>query len=1520
MKKLLILLLVVVMTASSLFSCGLFHKHTFASEWSTDAKGHWRAATCKHTEEKSNAGDHVDGDSNAFCDVCNYKMAKGIWTQNTSSADGELIWSPNKSLTIVAESLDNATEKLQNHFNTHWFKGTDNPLKAQLSAPNPPDDGSTPANQIIVGDHSYAITDIAYELLYKFADIYALEDNGEAAYLIYAEGGSIAIAYSDAFAYNVAINYIIDNLTDREYFAKGIVKSEIFNILDMVNSEREKLRAEGIEALAPILGDKGVDALAGLYRLYDEDLYVWLANLYEPKFYYGDVYYGGGFYYSNSARNYEGYIPDAESTGQALAILDNSGLAAALGATGVWGAPNNGWWGKYDESDNAPRTVDDRTIYVHEYLPDEMWRQLYTYATTLAANGFKHPHWVSVTDSRLSRDTGWLKGIVQMYRKSSAYDPERDGPVPASATLASPAVALSYRLGGLSTAQAVSKVVPAASVEEGLQSTAEWYKYLDNLFAGGSYSAGHYLNSNISKIRNAGRFDDTIRYLEEHQKDNGLWEDEVNYDTVSCLMKVASFWGKSNPMPKAEAAVESLKQIIYMDDEDDLDQIVYVYNPWDAIKTLIGQNEKNPSLVGNIRRSLQRDAADLIKKTSEKLAKFEKPDGGFSYKINSSAHQSQAALVAVEGSYESDMNATSISITTVLIDMLSTIGIDKTKIPALYYEYDSLYFLKLIDGLDAVVKEKLKVKIPTVNTFDDYREDAGERENGVVQFPSEDSRVAMGDTPVDSNGNYKFFESDVVQNPATTEDDKVLYVHTKVYDTNGNGTIDSDGVECSATLFSSIFDITNAALVGNTYELNTDMYIESISNNSQPILQLTFSQSGTKNHSVWLNFYPYVDNKNTKDDTSDDEVFIRIDENFAGADGVKTQRIAERIPVKQWFNLKVEVYKMYDDEGALQVKAKVFIDGIYRGESDSSHYTAANGYSDYAIDIVRFAHWRQNEVEMYLNNVYVAKSDKPYESEEFDDSLFDKEVSAPSRYDFETKVTDGVFAEVYNTYNNDTNRLDPVKQTVIEIGGARPTYTTTENNQTVEKAYEYGVFLSIVNDPSRSGNKVLSVNTKNTNGAKSGTISLDVEKSKGARVHVIEYDLYFQSNEAANNVAFLQLRLLSEEGEAITGLIDLHKNVSRQKGKTEDIYTMKLSSNSQLFDAGKWYKFRVAIDSDECKIYYQFSTDGGKTYYLADRPQALSTSLTIAKIEMMLNTYNVGGTYYLDNINYHVEEEVPNAPYVPAQLASTPNPLTQTTYDFESQAIPTGDYFKVTSRAYVDNALEVYDASSSEYKTVANSIKDASSADLLKSSGSMFYVVKDPAGSANYVLQAVTRAVGSCDGAVDIVGSKINGGGDVYELTFDYYTDYTKWVSENLPLMRVCFWDGSLAPVGDASDSHLNIFSQVTKKSEPNKYYQITDESTTATAKLEGAVKIGGELFDSHKWYRIKIIIAGGQRYTYISANSGKTYTQIGSATAVTVTPASMKVARLVFPAYNNTSRQYIDNITYEIKSNFIKP
>lgn len=55
MKKLKVLIaaLLLCLGMTILASCGLYHTHTYAEEWSFDETNHWHAATCKHKEEKN---------------------------------------------------------------------------------------------------------------------------------------------------------------------------------------------------------------------------------------------------------------------------------------------------------------------------------------------------------------------------------------------------------------------------------------------------------------------------------------------------------------------------------------------------------------------------------------------------------------------------------------------------------------------------------------------------------------------------------------------------------------------------------------------------------------------------------------------------------------------------------------------------------------------------------------------------------------------------------------------------------------------------------------------------------------------------------------------------------------------------------------------------------------------------------------------------------------------------------------------------------------------------------------------------------------------------------------------------------------------------------------------------------------------------------------------------------------------------------------------------------------------------
>lgn len=86
-------------------ACG--HEHTFASAWETDATHHWHAATCEHTDEKADLGEHVpaapvreneiaatctvDGsyDEVVYCADCHYEIDREEKTIVAAHSYGE---------------------------------------------------------------------------------------------------------------------------------------------------------------------------------------------------------------------------------------------------------------------------------------------------------------------------------------------------------------------------------------------------------------------------------------------------------------------------------------------------------------------------------------------------------------------------------------------------------------------------------------------------------------------------------------------------------------------------------------------------------------------------------------------------------------------------------------------------------------------------------------------------------------------------------------------------------------------------------------------------------------------------------------------------------------------------------------------------------------------------------------------------------------------------------------------------------------------------------------------------------------------------------------------------------------------------------------------------------------------------------------------------------------------------------------------------------------------------------------
>ena len=168
------------------------------------------------------------------------------------------------------------------------------------------------------------------------------------------------------------------------------------------------------------------------------------------------------------------------------------------------------------------------------------------------------------------------------------------------------------------------------------------------------------------------------------------------------LLKISALYNEvgiefPNPLRAIDSAIEG----IYTD-EDPL-TVCYTYNTWFAVKnisenmTAFSSNpEETERVISEIRAELLADAPNAIKITREKVAKFLKDDGSFSYYQNKTSHGSMGMPVAVPNMNEGDVNATIICSSDILGYMYSALELSDVRVPI----YSPLDFARYIEILE----------------------------------------------------------------------------------------------------------------------------------------------------------------------------------------------------------------------------------------------------------------------------------------------------------------------------------------------------------------------------------------------------------------------------------------------------------------------------------------------------------------------------------------------------------------------------------------------------------------------------------------------------------------------------------------------------------------------------------------------------------------------------------------------------------------------------------------------------
>lgn len=622
-------------------------------------------------------------------------------------------------------------------------------------------------HEIVIGnDTGRKITDTALMYLNRVES----KSEDEVSFLVYSDGASVALVYDmddDRTNRNRAVEYFLDNFVSEELIlAPGQVCLVTYDLIEYYGEmDIEYANSLWAEVEARV-GKNTTDALKKLYSIYSKDVVYWLAGLFEPSICVCNGVYGeteckntkycgtAGFYYSNSGRTAIGYLPDVESTYQALSFMGNSGMfklggshASTLGAKNV-----------------------EKILNFVLSLQEE--------------NGFfYHPQWgIEKTDQKIGRrgrDLTWATNILRSFGRTPYYDTPNgikgSGAPSAAATL-------SNRL-GMGSVAAVNAVVASESYAENLQDKESFKKYLigfetgDRQIAFSSYSIGNEFSTQYTQIvardKEIGTKDDPtplmstlIEWLNKHQDpQTGHWDKTDKnsssyspYQGVNGLFKISGAYTTAGVlMPNVDKAIYSAIEAI--SDPAPLGGITSLYNTWYTVSLLFANITKcgtsaDMALIPRIREELKDIAPSAIIASRDKVVKFMKEDGSFSYYENYTSGESQGMPVAVGNVNEGDMNATGMGTNGIMSNIFSCLGLGEYLIPFLGQSERAVLKREI-----AKVNPIIKYDAPMVYEPIDFEYDMAGDRSSYLDY----SKITSGDALVvereDGGGNAVSFTS-----------------------------------------------------------------------------------------------------------------------------------------------------------------------------------------------------------------------------------------------------------------------------------------------------------------------------------------------------------------------------------------------------------------------------------------------------------------------------------------------------------------------------------------------------------------------------------------------------------------------------------------------------------------------------------------------------------------------------------------------------------------------------------------
>ncbi len=858
-------------------------------------------------------------------------------------------------------------------------------------------------HELVIGRTSRPISEAAYKRLERVRVEVEDELEGALRVVIYSDGSSVAIAYDEGegdAALVTALKYFKENcILDKLTLSEGTVYRDVVLPYDYYQSIDDELVAAKWQALADKVGGEAGEELAlslkELYTLYSDELISWFANLYDAE--------TGGWYYSNSARDNEGFLPDAESTQQALRFIEDSGMIATIGSL----------------DDAIPDEMSDKIVYFIKNLQHP--------------NGyFYHPQWgkdrIDDKISRRSRDLGWCVSILSSFGELPYYDTPTGVKGTGRVDAVSADGSLTSQLGS-SVALAVSRVVAVSSTEVDyrLENEESFRAYLATLdIKTGSYGVGNELTAFSSEIiardkvlKSKGYkyslMDILIDWLNENQNpENGLWHSESDYYGVNGLMKISGVYGKAGVlMPNPEIAARSAMAAITTTEEPD--GVTDVYNTWYAVNRVLNHmneygTKEDIARAEEIRVELAAEAPTAIYATAQKLSLFSKPDGSFSYTQLYSSELSQQMPAAMPNSIEGDVNATLMCSSDILNYLYSSLGLSSYSVPIYTYN-DWRKYTSILDRLAPITKAEEEMLTEPIS-FDTDRE--GE--------PPLSKYIEVSNRSKDAGGLIQVIDD------VRTEDVGMVLSASSVA-----GTSDSINVYCSSR--SDVYSC-------NVFE--GDFCLVS-TNTDYPIQVSMSSDTGT----VYMFTIRLLNGR------------VAIIESTSGtAKSSKDTIIASGIELGEWFNIKVEYFVGTDST----VRIRFYLNGELVAVTDNycdpegDRLVKGKGFPKSKFNYTQIWFMKGYNIELLLDNLVSYKTKEKYkpvsDSEPqppinidapvtggseggdaplFTDTFYNDSEREGTRYDFSEKLG---MDKLYNRYAGDGKAVTAVP-TVTDLSGGK---------------------------------------------------------------------------------------------------------------------------------------------------------------------------------------------------------------------------------------------------------------------------------------------------------------------------------------------------------------------------------------------------------------------------------------------------------------------------------------------------